>query len=53
MNEVVWSEVSFKSTNGAYNLRFDLIEKTIWNNLSVPLQELAQDHPTPLLDALY
>ena len=53
MNEVVWSEVSFKSTNGAYNLRFDLIEKTIWNNLPVPLQELAQDPQNSLLDALY
>ena len=26
-----WSDVSFISTNGAYNLRFDLIEKNIYN----------------------
>lgn len=38
LNSVVesinWSEVSFSSTNGALNLRFDIIEKTIWNSLS-------------------
>jgi len=28
-----WSSVAFESTNGAYNLRFDLIEKSIWNHL--------------------
>ena len=28
-----WSDVSFASTNGAYNLRFDLIEKNIWNQM--------------------
>jgi hypothetical protein len=28
-----WSTVSFESTNGAYNLRFDIIEKSIWNQL--------------------
>jgi hypothetical protein len=33
MRSINWSEVSFASTNGAYNLRFDIIEKTIWNAL--------------------
>ena len=33
MNEIKWSEVAFPSTNGAFNLRFDIIEKTIWKNL--------------------
>jgi len=53
MNDVVWSEVSFKSTNGAYNLRFDIIEKTVWKNLPVPLKKLAQGPSNPLVDALY
>jgi hypothetical protein len=28
-----WEEVSFKSTNGALNLRFDIIKNIIWKNL--------------------
>ena len=27
-----WSKVSFKSTNGAYNLRSDLIQNVLINN---------------------
>jgi hypothetical protein len=34
MNSIVWHEVSFPSTNGAYNLRFDLIQRVIWERLS-------------------
>ena len=34
MRETNWSEVAFASTNGAYNLRFDIIERHIWSNLS-------------------
>ena len=34
MRETNWSEVSFASTNGAYNLRFDIIERHIWSHLS-------------------
>lgn len=34
-----WSAVAFESTNGAYNLRFDLIEKSIWNNLPDELKK--------------
>ena len=30
MSSINWSSVSFRSTNGAYNLRFDLIKKEIW-----------------------
>lgn len=52
IKKIDWSEVSFRSTNGAYNLRFDIIEKIIWNNLPVPLQKLAQDPPNPLMNAL-
>jgi len=33
MGEIDWSSVSFSSTNGAFNLRFDIIEKTIWKAL--------------------
>ena len=33
MSEISWEKVSFKSTNGALNLRFDIIEKTIWGNI--------------------
>lgn len=33
MKSVDWSKVSFSSTNGAFNLRFDLIKKTIWQNM--------------------
>lgn len=34
MRETNWSEVAFASTNGAYNLRFDIIERHIWSHLS-------------------
>ena len=34
MNSIIWHEVSFPSTNGAYNLRFDLIQRVIWEKLS-------------------
>lgn len=33
MGETDWSEVAFPSTNGAYNLRFDIIERHIWTQL--------------------
>lgn len=33
IEKIDWSSVSFESTNGAYNLRFDIIEKSIWNLL--------------------
>lgn len=33
MNDISWSDVAFRSTNGAYNLRFDIIKKEIWKNL--------------------
>ena len=33
MQSIEWSKVSFSSTNGAFNLRFDIIEKTIWSSL--------------------
>jgi hypothetical protein len=31
--ETDWSEVSFSSTNGAFNLRFDIIERHLWSCL--------------------
>lgn len=34
MRETNWSEVAFPSTNGAYNLRFDIIQRQIWSRLS-------------------
>lgn len=33
IKEIDWSSVSFESTNGAYNLRFDIIQKSIWSLL--------------------
>lgn len=39
MKSIDWKEVSFVSTNGAYNLRFDLIEKTIWKHLPDHLKQ--------------
>jgi hypothetical protein len=33
MRETNWSEVAFPSTNGAFNLRFDIIERHIWSCL--------------------
>lgn len=52
MRTIDWSEVSFRSTNGAYNLRVDIIEKTIWDNLPVTVQQVSQELSNPLLDAL-
>ena len=34
MNETDWSAVAFSSTNGAFNLRFDIIQRHIWSHLS-------------------
>ena len=39
MNEIDWSNVSFTSTNGAYNLRFDIIERIIWDRLPTQLKD--------------
>lgn len=30
VNSINWESVAFRSTNGAYNLRFDIIKKEIW-----------------------
>lgn len=30
ISSINWENVSFRSTNGAYNLRFDIIKKEIW-----------------------
>jgi hypothetical protein len=49
INSVNWSDKSFRSTNGALNLRFDLIEKIIWNELPQTLTKVSQ---TPLETAL-
>ena len=35
MKSIDWVNVSFPSTNGAYNLRFDLIEKSIGKHLNL------------------
>jgi hypothetical protein len=32
INDIDWSEAAFCSTNGAFNLRFDLIEKALIEN---------------------
>ena len=53
MNEIKWSEVAFSSTNGASNLRFDIIEKTIWKNLPETVKEVSQDICNPLTELLY
>ena len=53
MNEINWSEVAFPSTNGAFNLRFDIIEKTIWKNLPMTVKELSQSNPNTLESLLY
>jgi hypothetical protein len=52
MSEINWEEVSFKSTNGALNLRFDIIEKSIWDRLPVTVREQDTIACNPLLDAL-
>ena len=33
IKSIDWETESFKSTNGALNLRFDIIERSIWNQL--------------------
>ena len=48
MNETDWSKVAFPSTNGAYNLRFNIIEKIIWNGLPITLKESSQKELNPL-----
>jgi hypothetical protein len=53
MGSIDWEKSSFKSTNGALNLRFDLIEKIIWQHLPETVRELAQDLQNPMMDALY
>ena len=53
MSEIKWSEVAFSSTNGASNLRFDIIEKTIWKNLPETVKEVSQDICNPLTELLY
>jgi len=52
MSDINWEEVSFKSTNGALNLRFDIIEKSIWDRLPVTVREQDTIACNPLLDAL-
>ena len=53
MSEINWSEVAFASTNGAYNLRFDIIEKVIWKHLPKTVKQLAQPIPNTLETMLY
>ena len=53
MNEINWSEVAFASTNGAYNLRFDIIEKVVWRHLPKTVKKLAQPIPNILETMLY
>lgn len=53
MNNINWKETAFPSTNGAFNLRFDIIEKKIWESLPETILKLAQQAPNPLTDALY
>lgn len=33
VNSIDWMDAAFKSTNGAFNLRFDIIENEIWRKL--------------------
>jgi hypothetical protein len=33
INNINWKESAFSSTNGAYNLRFDIINKSIWEQI--------------------
>ena len=39
MNETDWSAVAFSSTNGAFNLRFDIIQRHIWSHLSSEIKD--------------
>jgi hypothetical protein len=50
IESIDWSEVCFVSTNGACNLRFDLIEKKI--GITVPVTEVAQNPLETALNAL-
>jgi hypothetical protein len=50
IESIDWSEVCFVSTNGACNLRFDLIEKRI--GITVPVAEVAQNPLETALNAL-
>jgi hypothetical protein len=34
INKIEWDKIAFKSTNGALNLRFDLIERAIESELT-------------------
>ena len=43
MNCIDWANRSFKSTNGALNLRFDLIQKILWEELPQTVREVAQN----------
>ena len=52
INGVQWSNVAFPSTNGAYNLRFNIIEKTIWDRLPVTVKEVSQATLKPFFDEL-
>ena len=49
MESINWEESSFKSTNGAMNLRHDLIGKIIWGHLPETVRKAAQN---PLMDAM-
>jgi hypothetical protein len=46
-----WSSASFSSTNGAENLRFDIIEKTIWRALPDTYRQHKGCLETPLLSS--
>lgn len=52
MRSVDWSDRSFKSTNNALNLRFDLIEKIIWGQLPQTVKEVSQNPLERVLGAL-
>tara|TARA_Y100000994_G_C15372646_1_gene309745 strand:- start:296 stop:544 length:249 start_codon:yes stop_codon:yes gene_type:complete len=43
MQSIDWEKSSFKSTNGALNLRTDLIQKIIWDNMPETVRKLAQN----------
>lgn len=52
MKNTNWVNKSFRSTNGALNLRFDIIEKIIWDNLPVSLRKVIQNPLECLLETL-
>lgn len=52
INSIKWSEVAFVSTNGAYNLRFDLIEKEIFKYLPRTISQVSQSRTKSLLSLL-